>query len=75
MNELKRQLDLKIGDTKGRAQNVMSKIEKNKRTQRPVKKSWVPYFATVAIVALASFLLFLLYPQNEQNQTADDPII
>ena len=35
MNELKRQLDVKMGDTKGRAQNVMSKIEKNKRTQRP----------------------------------------
>ena len=75
MNELKRQLDVKIGDTKGRAQNVMSKIEKNKRTQRPAKKSWIPYFTTVAVVALASFLLFLLYPQNEPNETADDPTI
>ena len=75
MNELKRQLDVKMGDTKGRAQNVMSKIEKNKRTQRPSKKSWMTYFITVAVVGLACFLLFLLYPQNERNQTADDPII
>ena len=75
MNELKRQLNVKMGDTKGRAQNVMSKIEKNKRTQRPSKKSWMPYFITVAVVGLACFLLFLLYPQNDPNQTADDPII
>ena len=75
MNELKRQLDVKMGDTKGRAQNVMSKIEKNKRTQKSSKKSWMPYFTTVAVVALACFLLFLLYPQNEPSQTADDPTI
>ena len=75
MNELKRQLDVKMGDTKGRAQSVMSKIEKNKRSQRPSKKLWIPYFATFTVVALASFLLFLFYPQNEPNQTADDPAI
>lgn len=75
MDEFKRQLDVKMGDTKGRAQNVMSKIEKNKRLQRPSKKSRMPYFATFTVVALASFLLFLLYPQKEPNQTADDPAI
>lgn len=75
MNEFKRQLDLKMGDTKGRVQSVMSKIEKNKRTQRSSKKSWMPYFTTFSVVALASFLLFLLYPQNEQNQMSDDSII
>ena len=75
MNELKRQLDVKMGDTKGRAQNVMSKIEKNKRLQRRPKKSWMPYLATFTVVALACFLLFLLYPQKEPNQTADDRTI
>ena len=66
MNELKRQLDVKMGDTKGHAQNVMSKIEKNKRTQRPAKKSWMPYFTIVAVIALACFLFFLCIRKMSQ---------
>ena len=75
MNEFKRQLDVKMGDTEGRAQNVMSKIEKNKRLRRPSKKPRMPLLATFTVVALACFLLFLLYPQKGPNQTADDPAI
>lgn len=73
MNEIKRQLDLKMGDTKERAQSVMKKFEHNKQTKRSPKKLWMPYVISVAGIVLACFLLFLLYPQLEQNQITGNP--
>lgn len=58
MNEIKRQLDKKMGDTSARSAKVRAMVEHNK--QRTNKKSTMPYYVTfVAFLALLTVVLYM----------------
>lgn len=68
MNEIKRQLDKKTGDTKERAQRVIAMVERHKRQPRK-KKSYTLYYTTIAtFVAIISFSFFLSFQQGEHAE-------
>ena len=84
MNEIKRQLDKKMGDTKARSEKLMQSIENNKLQLRDKKSSSKRYYATfTAFVALLVTLLYInpfetkapttltptITEQPEQNQS------
>lgn len=71
MNEVKRQLDQKMGHTKARSEKIMQMVEQNKKTQR--KKSPKLYY--VAFATFAALLAVLLYmnPFETQAPTTSTP--
>lgn len=84
MNEIKRQLDKKMGDTKARSEKLMQSIENNKLQLRDKKSSSKRYYATfTAFVALLVTFLYInpfetkapttltptITEQPEQNQS------
>ena len=76
MNELKRQLNEKVGDTNTRTANVIQKIEAGKKVKRQTKKSNLSGPIYVAIVSFVTVLalFFLLGPwDGGKEQQAHDP--
>lgn len=67
MNEIKRQLNKKIGDTKGRAETVMAKVEQKKRQVSVKKKSNIPYYAAMIVFAAAIASFFIFGPFGNMN--------
>ena len=77
MNEIKRQLDQKIGNTKDRANHLITKINKEKRQINRNKKSpaRIPYFLTLGSFAILMALFVLINPFDLfQETTSDDSI-
>ena len=76
MNELKRQLNEKMGDTSKRTASVIQKIEAGKKVKRQTKKlklSGPIYVGIVSFVTVLA-LFFLLGPWGrEKDQQANDP--
>ena len=75
MNELKRQLDQKMGDTNERAQRVIHKIEDGKKVKRsPVKSksSGAVYIAIASFVTVLA-LFFLIGPWNNEAPVTSNP--
>ena len=76
MNELKRQLNEKMGDTSKRTASVIQKIEAGKKVKRQTKKlklSGPIYVGIVSFVTVLA-LFFLLGPwDREKEQQANDP--
>ncbi len=76
MNELKRQLNEKMGDTSEHTASVIQKIEAGKKMKRQSRKF---KFSGPIYVAIASFvtvlaLFFLIGPwSDEEKQNANDP--
>ena len=78
MNEIKRQLDQKMGDTKNRANHLIAKINKEKRPSNRNRKSpsSIPYFLTLGSFAVLMALFFLMNPFDLfQENTSDDPTL
>lgn len=76
MNEIKRQLDEKMGDTKSKANNLITKINKEKLQGRHKRKSpsSIPYYVTLGSFAVLIVLIFLMNPFDFfQDTTSDDP--
>lgn len=73
MNEIKRQLDLKMGDTSAHCNDVMSFIELNKK-KRPIKKknSFVPVISAI-VTSIAIIVIFILIGPFQDNQSTNDP--
>ena len=58
MNEIKRQLDKKMGDTSARSAKIRTMVEHNKKQTN--KKSTMPYYVTfVAFLALLTVVLYM----------------
>lgn len=75
MNEIKRQLDKKMGDTKARSGKLMQKIENNKLQSTDKKSSSKRYYATfTAFVALLVTLLYI-NPFETKAPTTSTPTI
>lgn len=75
MNEIKRQLDKKMGDTKARSEKLMQKIENNKLQSTDKKSSSKRYYATfTAFVALLVTLLYI-NPFETKAPTTSTPTI
>jgi hypothetical protein len=76
MNEMKRQLNQKMGDTSERASRVIQKIEavkKVKRTSKKLKSSGPIYIAIASFVTVLA-LFFLLGPWSDRpEQSTPDP--
>ena len=80
MNELKRQLNEKMGDTSKRTANIMQKIEAGKKVKRQSKKSKLSGPIYVAIVSFVTVLalFFLIGPwkgDNEQQSNNPSPVV
>lgn len=75
MNEIKRQLDKKMGDTKARSGKLMQKIENNKLQSTDKKSSSKRYYAT--FTAFVALLITLLYinPFETKAPTTSTPTI
>lgn len=67
MNEIKRQLNKNMGDTKGRAETVMAKVEQKKRQVSVKKKSNIPYYTAMVILAAAIASFFIFGPFGNMN--------
>ena len=77
MNEIKRQLDQKMGDTKNRANHLIAKINKEKMQSKQNRKSpaAIPYFLTLGSFIVLMALFFLINPFDLfQETTSDDSI-
>jgi len=74
MNEIKRQLDEKMGDTKSRSNNLIAKINKEKQQHRLHRKtpSSIPYFLTLGSFAVLIVLFFLMSPFDFFQETTSD---
>lgn len=72
MNEMKRQLNKKMGDTNGRAEAVMARVNNKKRQDHSKKRSNVPYYATFVAFIVLVVLFFIMNPLNwaQQNSTS-----
>lgn len=75
MNEIKRQLDKKMGDTKARSEKLMQTIENNKLQSTDKKSSSKRYYAT--FTAFVALLITLLYinPFETKAPTTSTPTI
>ncbi|MER2037727.1 MAG: hypothetical protein ABS944_06250 [Solibacillus sp.] len=75
MNEVKRQLEKKMSDTKKRAESVMAKVEQQKRLQKPKNNVNKRYYITFAsFIALLGALLFVLNPwESSLSNTVANP--
>ena len=76
MNEIKRQLDQKLGDTSERTASVIQKIEAGKKMKRTAKrsKSSGPIYIAIASFVTVLALFFLLGPwSGNKEQNANDP--
>jgi hypothetical protein len=76
MNEIKRQLNRKMGDTSERANAIIQKVEAEKRIKRmpnKVKSSGVIYVAIASFVTVVA-LFFLIGPLSDRTeQSTPDP--
>ena len=76
MNEIKRQLDEKMGNTKEKANNLITKINKEKLQSHHKRKapSSIPYYVTLGSFTALIILFFLMNPLDFfQETTSDDP--
>ena len=76
MNEIKRQLNQKLGDTSERTASVIQKIEAGKKMKRTAKrsKSSGPIYIAIASFVTVLALFFLIGPWNERiEQTTPNP--
>ena len=76
MNELKRQLNQKMGDTNERASRVIQKIEVGKKVKRTAKKSKSsgPIYIAIASFVTVLALFFLIGPWGDRTeQSTPDP--
>ena len=76
MNEIKRQLNKKIGSTSKRAEQVMAKVNEQKRQKQPTKKSNRLYYATfTTFLAVITFTFLVVNPwsSNDSSQTTPTP--
>ena len=62
MNEVKRQLNKKMGDTKERSQKIIMNVEQQKHQQTSKKKSSFVYYVTFVSFAVLLGLFFMLNP-------------
>ena len=60
MNEIKRQLDKKMGNTKERTERIMMNVEQKKRTAPVKRNSSLIYYVTFASFAVILGLVFIL---------------
>ncbi|MEC1177954.1 hypothetical protein P9B03_05610 [Metasolibacillus meyeri] len=75
MNEIKRQLDKKTGDTKERAQRVIVMVERKKQ-QPHKKKSYTLYYTTIAtFLAMISLVFFLSFQQEERSKSINGALL
>ena len=76
MNEIKRQLNQKMGDTSDRSASVIQKIEARKKMKRTAKvsKSSGPVYIAIASFVTVLALFFLLGPwSGDRELNANDP--
>ncbi|MBD8033734.1 hypothetical protein [Solibacillus merdavium] len=72
MNEIKRQLNKKMGSTSKRSEQVMAKVNVRKRQKQPFKKSNRLYYATFVIfLAMITLTILVMNPWslNDFSQT------
>ena len=62
MNEVKKQLNKKMGDTKERSQKIIMNVEQQKHQQTSKKKSSFVYYVTFVSFAVLLGLFFMLNP-------------
>lgn len=76
MNEIKRQLNKKMGSTSKRAEQVMAKVNEQKRQNQPTEKSNRLYYATfTTFLAVIIFTVLVVNPwsSNDFSQTTPTP--
>lgn len=74
MNEIKRQLNNKMGDTKERIERIIKNVEQKKRTTPAKRKLPIFYYVTFATFAVLLGLSFFLNPfQTNDMVTAPTP--
>ena len=74
MNEVKRQLDKKMGDTKESTERIIMNVEQKKRTTLTKRKLPIIYYVTFAAFAVLLGLSFFLNPfQTNDRVTAPTP--
>ena len=74
MNEIKRQLDKKMGDTKKRAERVMVMVEhkKHQTNNKTVSKRY--YVTFTAFVALLAAVIFYMNPFETKAPITSKPL-
>ncbi|MGN7477835.1 hypothetical protein ACTHOQ_08255 [Solibacillus silvestris] len=76
MNEIKRQLNRKMGATSGSADRIMTKVNEQKKKKKQPKRPNRLYYATfTAFLALIAIAIFMMKPwsANDFNQAAPPP--
>lgn len=77
MNEIKRQLNMKIGDTSDRVARVQQLVHEKKMNQQETKKIHWPYYATiVTFIGVLAFCIYLIpnaLNKEEGRLTEQDP--
>lgn len=74
MNEVKRQLDKKMGDTTERTERIIMNVEQKKRTAPTKRKLSIIYYVTFAAFAVLLGFSFFLNPFQTNNMvTAPTP--
>lgn len=74
MNEVKRQLDKKMGDTTARSKQIMNMIEHNKK-QAQKKKTPKLYYVTFATFAALLIVLLYINPFETKAPTTSTPVL
>lgn len=70
MNEVKRQLNKKMGDTKDRTKRIIKNVEQQKHQVPTNNKSSKVYYVTFASFVVLLSLFFFLYPFNSNQLTS-----
>ena len=65
MNEIKRQLQMKIGDTTQQQQNVIRRINERHPMYTKKKKSLLPAVASLALLVASCLFVFSLIGEKE----------
>lgn len=67
MNEIKRQLKMKIGDTTYQQRNVVDKIQQQSIASAKKKKPFVPVLLSIVVLATTLFFVFSMAKEKEME--------
>lgn len=65
MNEIKRQLKMKIGDTTHQQRNVVNKIQQQSIASAKKNKHFAPVLLSIVVLATTLFFVFSMAKENE----------